>query len=479
MPSSECIVVGSGMAGLVAAARLTAHGHHVTVLEQREQAGGYFGGFRNDAGDHFDLAVSHLLGGHPGGALHTLLHELDLEHAVHLEPVDVADVMVIGDRRVTLPTGLDRLQTSLGVQFPESTGDLAAFFGFMRQFLGDDDGSQDKGRFMMRNYRRGFEEFCTATVADPLLRTALAMRIQCDESSLMIMAGFFTECYAKGMVSLRGGMRTLVDALVGSITESGGEVLLGAEVTAILAADGIAHGVRLADGSTRAGDVVLYNGDVFALETMLAEHGGAGIAVEGRRRGHSSLSLFLTLEGADLSRFAGAARHYLTDTDDVFETYRVLETGRLPHHPVIKLHFPSRIDPSLAAPGRDLLRVEVDMYHDEEAHDEAFYDEYAQVIEALVARRLVPELREHCVYRRVVTPLDYLRWFGHRGGSATGWAHDVDNYLVRRISQRTGLQNTFITGQWGEHGSGLPQLIASAARSISLAENWLRKRAQQ
>lgn len=477
MRSSDVVVVGAGMAGLVAAARMRERDHRVVVLERTGRGGGYFGGFENDAGDRFDLAVSHLLGGGEGEPLARLLASLDLSDAVQLEPVDIADVLTIGKRRLEMPTGLERLEAELGREFPDSVDDLARFFRFMHSFLDDgSDDPRDHGRFMMRNHRRGFEEFCRETIADPDLRTALAMRIQCDGSSLLIMAGFITECYGKGMVYPRGGVHRLVDAIVDRLRSGGCEFLFDSLVTDLVVEDGRASGVVLADGTVRKADVVFFNGDAPTLGGMLERHGLAGIDAGGRRRGHSSLSLFHTLVGVDLTRFGRAARHYVTESTDVFETYRVLETGALPKHPVVKVHVMTNIDPGIAAPGRNLVRIEVDMYHDPDLHDAAFYADYSERIETMVADMLLPELRTSSVYRRSVTPIDYADEFGHTGGSATGWAHDVDNYMVRRISQRTSLENLFITGQWGEHGSGLPQLIASADRSVSLAEQQLRKR---
>lgn len=476
MPSSSFVVVGSGMSGLVAAVRLLERGHNVQVLEQADRAGGYFGGFENEAGDRFDLAVSHLLGGREGESLHSFLSSAGLDKSRELEPVDIADVMTIQGREIEFPTGLDRLQASLLRDFPESEEDLDVFFGFMRAFMGDAGDARESGRFMMRNYRREFEAFCTATIADPVLRTALAMRIQCDSSSLMIMSGFITECYGKGMVYPHGGVRALVDSIVARIRDMGGKVEFGVKVADLAVRNGTAEGVVVGDGTIRRCDVVLYNGDATKLGEMLEAHGMVGIDAEGRRRGHSSLSIFLTFSGSDLSRFSRAARYYFTETNDVFETYRVLETGALPAHPVVKLHFMSNIDPTLGAADRSLVRIEVDMYHDPDVHDDGFYAQYAEVVESILMKEFLPELATDVVYRRVVTPIDYERLFGHTGGSATGWAHDVDNYMVRRLSQRTSLNNVFITGQWGEYGSGLPQLIASADKSVTLAEQWLRKR---
>ncbi|MDO5052482.1 MAG: NAD(P)/FAD-dependent oxidoreductase [Pseudoclavibacter sp.] len=475
MRSSEFVLVGSGMAALVAAARLLEHGHRVLVLERTDRPGGYFGGFRNEAGDRFDLAVSHLLGAGPGGPFRKVLELLGLGGRIELRPVELADVVTLRGHRIELPSGLDRLQRSLSAQFPGSAGQLERFIGFLREFLGEGDDERERGRFLLRNRLRGFQEFCTETIDDPLLRNALAMRIQCDDSALLIMAGFLAECYGRGMTVPIGGVHALVEAMAGGIRRAGGRIRYGCEVRELRVEGDRATGVVLADGTVHPADVVLFNGDGPALRRQLRERGLPEPEQRGRC-GHSSLSVFHTLAGAELSRFGAAARHYLSETEDVFESYRVLERGRTPEHPVIKLHLPSRLDRTLAAPGRELVRIEVDTYHDPAVHTPAFYRDYARRIERTLARSLLPELATHSVYRRVLTPCDFQARFGHTGGSATGWAHDVDNYMRRRMSQRTSLGNVLITGQWGEHGSGLPQLIASAERSVALAEHWLRGR---
>ena len=48
MATQRVIVIGSGFGGLAAAIRLAARGHHVTVLEKRDQPGGRAYVYRQD-----------------------------------------------------------------------------------------------------------------------------------------------------------------------------------------------------------------------------------------------------------------------------------------------------------------------------------------------------------------------------------------------------------------------------------------------
>lgn len=473
MPSSNIVIVGGGMASLLAALKLLREGHGVTLLEQTDRLGGYFTGFENEAGDRFDLAVSHLLSGTAGEPLERLVEQEQLDGVV-FDHAEIADVMTLKGKSYVLPTGLEALRLSLVDAFPNSADEIGRVITFMQTFLGAEDSANAK--FMMQNYKRYFQEFCEAELSDPTLRNIFGMRIQCDDSSLMIMAGFITEVYGKGMVYPRGGVFALVQALGARIRELGGEIRLGTKALGLEFEGAVATGVTLDGGETLSADAVLYNGDVLALQRILTDADLPQLKIGSRKVGHSSLSIFVTLENSDLSRFGSAARHYLSDTDDVFETYRQLETGALPSEPVIKVHFMSQLDASLAAEGRELVRIEVDMYHYETGYDQGFYERYAEEVLRRVEQSILPELATDVAYLRVITPIDYENWFGHAGGSATGWAHDVNNYMVNRMNQRTPIRNLYITGQWGEYGSGLPQLMRSADKSVQLTNAWMRKK---
>ena len=474
------VLVGTGMANLVAAALLVNRGHRVVMLEQCETPGGYFSSFTNEMGDRFELAVSSLLGGTCHGSLVTLLRELGLEEQIALTPADIIDVMHIHGRRIVMPRGLDNLELNLVSEFPRCANELRQFISFMKEFMGEGEEQTDprkRGRFMMRNYQRGFEEFCRETISNDLLRSILAMRIQCDESALMVMAGFFTECYGKGQVSVSGGVDHLVTVLNDFIRTHGGDIIFGARMADLSVCDDMTtDGDILENGDRINAKIVLYGGDIHSLEMLLTSHDLGCPSNSNRRRGHSSLSMFYTLENVNLNRLKGTVRHYVTETPDVFETYRILESGRRPEYPVIKVHVCSD---NKTADERELLRVEVDTFHVPEMHDRAFYVNYARDIENMIVDKLIPELKYSTVYRRVIDPIDYQSWFGHSGGSATGWAHDVHNYMTNRLSQHTVLANVFITGQWGEFGSGLPQLIESARKSVNLTEQFERTRANR
>ena len=59
--SYDCIIIGGGMSGLVAATSLQAQGKKTLLIEKEARVGGYFSGFENEAGDRLDYAISYVL----------------------------------------------------------------------------------------------------------------------------------------------------------------------------------------------------------------------------------------------------------------------------------------------------------------------------------------------------------------------------------------------------------------------------------
>ena len=110
------VVVGAGLGGLAAAARLAAGGHRVTVLEQAPEVGGKLGWFARD-GHGFDTGPSLVtlpqvfrdLFAATGAPLDDVLDLVRLDPAVSYRFAD--------GTRLAVPGDLERVRTALGPEW--------------------------------------------------------------------------------------------------------------------------------------------------------------------------------------------------------------------------------------------------------------------------------------------------------------------------------------------------------------------------
>ncbi|MEW8977736.1 MAG: NAD(P)/FAD-dependent oxidoreductase [Symbiobacterium sp.] len=475
----DVAVIGAGMAGLTAAALLAAEGRRVLVAEQRDVVGGYYSAFQAE-GAHFDLAISYMLSCGEGDVVQRLLERVGLAGELRFQPLEVIDQIYLPGVELKIRPGRAGFVGALTEAFPHQRREIEQLADWLELFMRGAEAERRDGeamRLFLQGYRRTYEEFLAERISDPRLRAVLALRIQADPASLMIMAGFVVECYFKGMYYLPGGTHRLPLALAGVLTRSGGAVRTGAEVVRLETEGDRVRALVLRDGERITADAFVANGDVFRLcDELLAGAAPESFrrSLEGRPIGHSSLSLYLLTEGLDLDRFRGG-RIYLCNSHDIFGIYREIEAGRIPAETVIKVHIPTLSDPSLAPPGHHIVRIETDLLLDpsESTPEQVYAEELPEQLLDRVEARLIPGLRAHTRWRRVITPRGFRALIGHTRGSGTGWAHTVPNLVLRPFPQNTPFRNLFVAGQWGSFGSGLRQLVLSGSKAAEAVQRSL------
>lgn len=332
-------------------------------------------------------------------------------------------------------------------------------------------GGAEAMRLFMKHYNRTYEEFLDEMVEDERLKAFFALRIQADPASLMIMAGFLTECYLKGMYYLPGGSHRLPLELAAYIQRQGGSVLTRAPVVGVDVEGDSVRRLHLADGREFTADAFVANCDVHRLFKQMLNVAPPEPyikAMDGRKVGHSSLNIYLIVEGLALDHLRGG-RIYLCNSYDIFGIYRQIESGQIPDETVIKIHIPSLNDPSLVGEGQHVIRIETDLYlEDGDATPE---ETYRRVLPQRFLRqaeeRVIPGLRDHIRWMKVTTTRQFGALYQHTHGSGTGWAHTVANSVLRPFQQTTPYPNLFVAGQWGEFSSGLRQLVLSGQKAAN------------
>ncbi|RJK96840.1 phytoene desaturase family protein [Vallicoccus soli] len=484
---ARVVVVGAGMGGLSAAARLAALGHAVTVLEQAPEVGGKLGRYARD-GFVFDTGPSLLtlpavyrdLFLTTGDALETVLDLVPVDPTAHYRFPDGTEVDVPNASRSGVARAFDEaLGAGAGAQWTSFLQRAGRIWDLTREpFLE----SPLDGWRTLAGLARSWDAVRTVApwrslrglgeqhLRDPRLRMFLDRYATYTGSDpRRAPAALATVPYVEqvfGSWYVRGGLRLLGDAVRDRAVERGARVEAGVEVVEVLVEGGRAAGVRLADGRTVPADVVVSGVDAAQLYGGLVR---APSAARSLRRATPSLSgvvLLLALRG----RTPGLAHHTVLFPDDYDAEFDAVFGRRGPQRPVDDptVYVSAPDDPALR-PDDDheawFVLVNAPRHAPGAGVDwdaEGLADAYADRVLAAMARRGL-DVRGRLLWREVRTPADLERATRSPGGSIYGTSSNGARGAFLRPANRSPVPGLFLVGGSSHPGGGLPLVGLSAA----------------
>jgi phytoene desaturase len=501
---ARVVIIGAGLGGLAAAARLATRGHDVTVCEQAPLVGGKLGVLAKD-GFVFDTGPSLL-------TLPAVYRDLflatggPLEAEVPLQPVDpVCDYRFADGTTLPMPNGPrgaiarawdDALGAGAGQAWTAFLGRAGAIWDATRAtFL---EAPLDGTRTLLAQARRGrdlrtvapwlslrglgqqylplphqrtlLDRYATYTGSDPRRAPAALAIVPYVEQTF-------------GAWYVPGGLRRLGDAVAARAVERGARIRVGAQVRGIDLSAGRASGVRLADGERLPADVVVANADAAHVYGDLLPTAAGARPLRALRRAEPSLSGFVVLL-ALRGRTPGLAHHsvlfpadYDDEFDSVFGTGRHRRSGPRPvPDPTVYVSAPD--DPALrpdddheawfvlvnaprhvpAGRAADAGGVAKGVDWDAPGLRDAYAD---RVLAALAERGL--DVRHRILWREIRTPADLERDTGSVGGSIYGTSSNGIRAAFLRPANRSPVPGLFLVGGSAHPGGGIPLVGLSAA----------------
>ena len=504
---ARIVVVGAGVGGLAAAARLAAQGHRVTVHERAATHGGKLGEYRRD-GFTFDT----------GPSLLTLPHVFtDLFAAtggpadLDLEPVDPACGYRFADgTRLDLPFDAADVPGALDAALGAGSGAAWQAFHDRSARLWDLVGepvlhrplrTRDLARFSARlRDLRVVAPWCTLRrlgehlLPDPRLRMWLDRYATYSGSdprrapSVLSVTPYVEQHFGAWWV--RGGLRRLADALLDRCHELGVTVHLGSEVAGITTTARGVSGVRLADGRAVPADVVVCDADARVVhERLLPPAARPRLRVAATRslarRSPASVAGFVLLLALDGGNRAGAVAagpdggvgsgadgrpahrvFFPADYDAEFDAL-FRRPGPVPD-PTVYVHAPA--DPAMAPSGCESWFVLVNApVHDPTRGVDwdapGLRERYADRVLEVLARR-GEDVRGRIRWREVRTPADLERAAAAPGGAIYGSASHGPLAALLRPANRSPVPGLFLVGGSAHPGGGLP-IVALSAKIVA------------
>jgi phytoene desaturase len=469
---SEIVVIGAGVGGLAAAARLAAAGHRVTVHERAAEVGGKLGRYERD-GFRFDTGPSLL-------TLPQVFADLGLELSpVALDPVvrhhfpdgsvldSSSDPQVFRERieaafgaaagadwarfwvraeriwRASWRSVLQREVTPASLAaLSWRVGDLAA--------IAPGRSLRSLGRHYLRDprLRMMLDRYATYTGADPRRAPAALAAIPYAE---LAFGGWY----------LDGGLGVLATALLDRCRSLGVRVVTSSPVERICSTAGRATGVQLCSGAEVPADVVVANVDALSVyrDLLPAPSRLGGLAA----RSLAGFVLLLGVRGQtpELAHHTVFfPRDYDAEFDAVFGSPGTGERARPPSDPTV---FVTRAaDPTVSPPGTEAWFVLVNApRHGTSAgavdwRRPGLADAYGRhILDVLAARGL--DVRDRLLFTETRTPADLADATAAPGGAIYGTAGGLT-----RPANRGPLAGLFLVGGSTHPGGGLPMVTLSA-----------------
>jgi phytoene desaturase len=495
----QAVVVGAGVGGLAAAARLAHAGFDVQVFEKTGGPGGRCNQIKAD-GFTWDLGPTIILMPEVfqetfralGRRLedYLTLQRCDPNYRIHYRDGSAitftSELCAMGEELERVePGSFQRYLAFLAQGRTQYRTGLDHLVG--RNYSGITDyfvPSVLKRVFEVRAHRRMYSDV-GRFFKDERLRAAMTFQSMYLGVSPFAAPGVFallpfTEL-GVGVWFAKGGLYAIPLALEKVAREEGVKLHYNQPIKRILCEGKRTTGVELESGERVAADVVVCNADLpYAYEKLLDPEVTRLKRKQSLRFTSSGYMLYLGMR----RRYDGFLHHnvyfgrdYKGSFDDIFERFRV------PEDPSFYVNAPAHTDPSLAPPGKDSLYVLVPVPHQpHESHGQGGIDwkQEGPRVRAKVFQRLAelgyPDLERDIEVERVVTPDDWASSFNLARGSAFGLAQNFFQIgPFRPSNQDPRVRNLFFVGASTQPGTGLPTVIISARLAVERILAWVGK----
>jgi phytoene dehydrogenase-like protein len=490
----DAIVVGAGVGGLCAAARLKRAGLRVLVLERNLHAGGTANVFTRQG---FVFPMGPLGFSSPDLVRQTLTalgQDLDF-HRVHYE------VRAFG-KKVPLSLSFGRLMEEMARLFPTDAGGIRQFFDDLDKLLSAmaSPDRKDNRKLLEKAAKTSAHTYLGGIIKDWRLRRILgSLGTRKAYTGLPLLSAMWDLMARQGIWYPKGGMGSFCQSLASAATgpskgnKGFAEIRLGTEVKEIRVQDRRVSGVTLAEGAHIRAAAVISNADYKTTFLRLVKpdalpQGWYGEVTGSKQAGSVfQVSLGVDASKADLSAFSEASRLIYRGTPG-----RSGETRKGPDWLAaevdpyalagqeLEVSLWSREDPALAPQGAAVLvlRTEAEHGHFQEyrpapgRRNPSYHGYKMRLGQALVreASHLIPGLEQAVKVIDVATPLTYEERGGRSEGAVAGWSWDYeDNPDYQPIELiRTPIRGLYMAGYQAYSAlfmGGVPMAVASGHRA--------------
>jgi all-trans-retinol 13,14-reductase len=271
----DIIIIGAGLGGLTAGAKLAKEGKKVLVIEQHDRPGGCATTFKR--GEYtLEVGLHEMDSPAPGEMKSRIFNDLEVFKNVEFLKVPEFYHFINGRYEVTIPHNPEIAISELCKLFPEESDGIKAYFNLLLSPRKKNKTDEPVIDISVGNY-------LDSIIHNEDLKLILLGNLgYFHDDPYSLSLGYYSVAQASyflyGGSFIKGGSQKLSDYLAGYIKTHGGEVLLNHIVNKITVSENRASGVtfkrknRPTTGSiTESGDEIIVNSSVPGLPGLLPE----------------------------------------------------------------------------------------------------------------------------------------------------------------------------------------------------------------
>ena len=481
MASKSVVIIGAGVGGIYAAARLAKHGYQVTVVEKNRQAGGRCNFFERD-GHSFDTGPTILMMPEIYDRAFSDLGEKMKDHLELLRIEPTYHLHFHDGTKLTLTSNQKMMQEQLEAIEPNSYNALQRYLRESEFFY-----KLAMPNFIDRDFRNLFEYFNLKNLylalklkvlinhynyvdkffSDQRLKEAFTFRdaylgLDPYEASAMFSMLQYLEI-ATGVWLPKGGMYSFIDAMSGLAEKLGAEFIFNTPVKQVNVKKEKAVGVTSANGQKFDADIVVANADLTYVYRHLLPDDEMAQSLLRKKHTCSAITFYWGID----KKYPQLGTHNLFVSGNYRQSFKqVMKDHSLPDDPSFYVHTPVQVDPVRAPKGHDTIMVVVPVGHISEAAPQNWTD-IRNRARKIVIKRLaaigVTNIEKHIKFEVSYTAEDWVNLYNLAKGSTLGLGHNLMQMgYLRPKNRHRRYNNLYFVGASTHPGSGVPTVLISA-----------------
>ncbi len=477
--SYDVVIVGSGLGGLVAGAKLAKEGRKVLIVEQHTSIGGYATCFTQN---NFTIDV----GFHSMDGLYLedpkmkVFEDLDVYFNLELVQLPKEFYRYVNNRiDISIPNTIEEAITILTEHFPEEKNGILTFFRTIENIFSSEWKTKTAG------------DMLDSMIKSNDLKLALVGFIQhYGDNPYTLSALSFSAALARnykgGNHYIKGGSVKLTDYLANYIKEHGGTIILGNEVIEIIVnpeketVEGVIYrptnDTSAETTKITANNIVVNAPLPVAAELLSAESKNAVKLQEMMKHlhiGHSVLNIYFgfdtTLDNLDHNSYLTVINH-----KSMFSMNDIFVNNNRPYSQKNYLFvYYGQTDSGMAPYGKSTGVISaVDYLHNWENLSEEEYAEKKKEVQQIFVDKLdllIPGVWDHIEYVSVATPKTMERYTRNPKGSVIGFTRNP--LQVRMYPLTSPIKNLYFASAWSVPGGGFTSIIDASWRvAVSISK---------